>query len=249
MLIGTDDFQEDINDMVAFGHSLTGQIAVGVQIAHLHQQLADIVPANEWDLITRRIHDGIASSMSALRLHLGAYAELARRDAHPFTPQLEGLVLPTDQLLLDTRLYLFYLLPALRGESGLAELVEGQSREFERVSGLRVHFSKSGSEARLPATAIAGFFHVLQARLSNLMKSASASRITVHLAMWQNNVQLAISDDGEIDDHVTGTIHGGYHPLQQIANDMGGTLEISTSRNEGNRVVVVLSLRNDRHQD
>ena len=101
----------------------------------------------------------------------------------------------------------------------------------------------------LPATAIAGFFHLLQARLSNLMKSASASRIAVHLAMWQNNVQLAISDDGEIDDHVTGTIHGGYHPLQQIADDMGGTLEISTSANEGNRVMVALKVQNDGHQD
>ena len=45
------------------GWAIVGHIAVGIQIARLRRRLTDAATSEEWDRLTREIHDGISGSI------------------------------------------------------------------------------------------------------------------------------------------------------------------------------------------
>ena len=48
--------------------TLVGHIAVGIQVARLRQRLDNAASQQEWERITRQIHDRISSSLYSLML-------------------------------------------------------------------------------------------------------------------------------------------------------------------------------------
>ena len=246
LVMGSDASDAGAGDATRLGNALAGQIAVGIQIARLRQGLTDAATSEEWDAITREIHDGISGSVYGLKLHLETYAESARREGNPLTRRLEDLVPPANELLLDTRSYIYHLLPALRGESCLFTLVENLVWEFEKVSDIPVHLSFSGvraGEGRVPAPVVAGFYHVLKHRMTDVMRNGTATELRVDLDVDSANIRLTVSDDGVIDDPGSAESRRTMEHISRAAGDMGGELEIVDSRGPGTRIVVDLAIK------
>ena len=242
LVMGADAGKTNAGDGTWLGSALAGQIAVGIQITRLRQRLTDAATPEEWDAITREIHDGISGSMYGLKLQLETYAESARLEGNPLTGRLEDLVSPTNELLLDTRSYIYHLLPALRGESCLFTLVENLSWEFEKVSGVSVRQSFSGDPAengRVPAPVVAGIYRVLKHRMAAVMRSGTASEFRVELHADPANIRLTLSDDGVNYDPGDTESHQALEHLRCTARDMGGELRIEDSG--GGRIVLDLT--------
>ena len=246
LVMGSDDSVSDASDVAGLGWALVGHIAVGIQIAHLRQRLTDVATPEEWDRITRQIHDGISGSMYGLMLHLETYAEQARREGNPLSERLEDLVPHAKELLLDTRHYIFHLLPALRGESGLFSVVESLAREFEKVAGIPVYLSAAGDDARASAPVVAGLYHVLRHRMADVLRSATASEFRVDLNIDSATIRLAVSDDGVVDDAAGAVSSRRMDHIRRTAGDMGGNLRIVDSEGTGTHIVVDLLIENGR---
>ena len=246
LVMGSDDSGSDAGDATVLGWALVGQIAVGVQIARLRRRLTDAATSEEWDAITRQIHDGISGSMYGLMLHLETHAESARREGNPFSRRLEDLVPPAKELLLDTRHYIYHLLPALRGESCVFTLVENLAWEFEKVSEIPVGLSFSGDRAdggRVPPPVVVGLYHVLKHRMTGVIRSGTATELRVDLDVDPANIRLTVSDDGVIDDPGSAESRRRMEHLRRAAGDMGGELEIVDSRGSGTRIEVDLAIK------
>ena len=242
LLLGSEGPVEEVSGALGLGDSLAGQIALAVQIARLQGRLSDVATSDEWEQTTREIHAGISSSMYALRPHLDTYAALARRENNPLEQRLGELVMPTKQLLLDTRLYLYYLLPVLRGDGDLKTVVEGQAREFERIAGIPVHLSTSGSLNALPIWVIAGFYNVLQTVLNAVLNGSSASRVVVHLEMNPGIVSLGIIDDSEGNSSIDPDSSPLVEKINRTAHDMGGRLRVVKTGDAGAHFLLDLDL-------
>ena len=245
LVMGSEASDRGAGDATGLGSVLAGQIAVGVQIARLRQRLTDAATSEEWDAITREIHDGISRSMYGLKLHLETYADSARLEGNPLARRLEDLVPSTNELLLDTRSYIYYLLPALRGEICLFTLVESVSWEFEKVSEIPVSLSFSGDrekDGRVPAPIVVGIYHVLKHRMSEVMRGGTASEFRVELHADPANIRLTLSDDGVMDDAGDAKSHVAMEHIRRAARDLGGELRIGDSRGPGTRIVMDLSI-------
>ena len=246
LVVGSKDSDADVSDAAGLGGALAGHIAIGIQIAHLRQRLTDAATPEEWDRITREIHDGISGSIYGLMLHLETYADLARREGNPLSGSLEELLPPAKELLLDTRQYIFHLLPALRGESSLFKVVESLVWEFEKIAEMPVHLSTSGNDARVPAPVVAGLYHVLQHRMADVMRSPTASEFRVDLKVDPACVQLAVSDDGRPDDEVGAAFSRRIDYIRRKAGDIGGDLQVVDSEGIGTKIVVNLAIEDGR---
>ncbi len=245
LVMGADAQETNVGDAAWLGSALAGQIAVGIQTTRLRQRLTDAATPEEWDAITREIHDGISGSMYGLKLHLETYAELAKREGNPLTGRMEDLVSPANELLLDTRSYIYHLLPALRGESRLFTLVENLSGEFEKVSEVPVRLSFSGDRAedgRVPAYVLAGIYRVLKHRMAAVMRSGTASEFRVELHADPAVIRLTLSDDGNNYDPDDAESRRAIKRLKRTASDIGGELRIGNSG--GGRVVLNLAMEN-----
>ena len=243
LVMGSNAGEADAEDATRLGLALVGQIAVGIQIARLRQRLTDAATSEEWDLLTREIHDGISGSMYGLKLHLETFAEQARLEGNPLSRRLEDLVPPANELLLDTRSYLYHLLPALRGESCLFTLVENLAWEFEKVSDIPVRLSFSGDRAegvRVPVSVVVGMYHVLKERMAEVEKSGTSTEFRVELHADPANIRLTLSDDGVIDDPGDAESRQAMEHIRRAARDIGGELRIGDSG--GRRIVLDLNI-------
>ena len=197
LLIGSMGTETDTGRMTGLGQVLVGHIAVGIEVARLRQRQESAATQHEWEQITRQVHDRISSSLYSLMMYLETYAEQAKLEGSPVHRRLESMMTSFSQLLIDTRHYMYHLLPALRGERGLDQVVDSIVAEFQNASGIPVRLSIGGSAAHIPITTTIGLYHILQHRLSDILLDSKATVVEIILTIGPDDISLSISDDGE----------------------------------------------------
>ncbi len=240
LLIGSEGSDLDVRRMTGLGHALVGHIAVGIQVARLRNRLDHAATQQEWEQFTRQIHDRIASSLYSVMMHLETYAEQAGREGSPFQRRLEGMVPSFVQLLIETRHYMYHLLPALRGEIGLDRVVDSMVAEFERASEIPVRLSIGGSAANVPMSTTIGVYHLLQNRLSDILLYSGATAVEISLDMEVDNISLIIADDG------VESLAGRLQRMRELAEDIGGRLEVVDGRDGSMKFVLDVVLESSR---
>ena len=243
LLMGSQVSVMDVRSATLLGQTLAGHIAIGIQVARLRQRLDYAATPHEWDRITRQIHDGVSGSIYSLLLHLETYSDLARNEGSPFSEGINSLLTPTRQLLIDARHYMYHLLPALRGESGLDRVVESLMAEFERASGIQVNVTLSGSAPGLDILDVLGFYRLLQFRLSEVLRDGTASRVDVELGMESDNIRLVVWDDGIGDVDADG-VQGRRERMRRQLGDLGDDLQIIDTYGAGTRIEISLKTGN-----
>ena len=242
LLLGSEGTETDDWRMTGLGLALVGHIAVGIQVARLRQRLESAATQQEWQQINRQIHDRISSSLYSLMLYLETYAEQARQEGSPVHRRLEGLIPSFAQLLIETRQYMYHLLPALRGESELGAVVDGMVAEFERSSEIRARLTIGGSAAHVPVTATIGLCNILQYRLSDILLLSTATEVEIYLNIESDNVSLSISDDG------VKNSTDQMEKIRELAGDVGGDLEILSDDDGYTQMVLDLSYRDQQEK-
>ena len=241
LLIGAEGPEADVTRMTGLGNALVGHIAVGIQVARLRQRLDRAVTDQEWERITRQIHDRISSSLFSLMLYLETYAEQAKQDGSPLHRRLDDMITPFSQLLIETRQYMYHLLPALRGEMGLDMVVDSMIAEFERTSEIPVQLTIGGSAASVPAAATAGLYRILQYRLSEILLNSTATRVEINLSMDSDTIFLNVFDDG-VEDLAVAEVDR----IREMAGDIGGDLRLASAHGGGTEMVLDLTIDQSR---
>ena len=235
LLIRTVGTDMETTRMTGLGTALAGPIAVGIQVARLRQRLDYAATREEWERITRQIHDRISTTLFTLMMYLETHAEQTRLEGNPVHRRFESMIPSVAQLVIETRQYMYHLLPALRGESGLDRVLESMVAEFQRTSEIPVRLTIGGSAARVPITTTIGLYNILQRRLSDILSSSTATEVEVDLTIEAGNISLIVSDDG-VGDPATGQMDSE----RQLAGDLGGDIKIVSSHGSGMRMVVGL---------
>ena len=241
LLIGSEGADTDVRRMTGLGHALVGHIAVGIQVARLRQRLDHAATQQEWDRITREIHDRISSSLYSLMMYLETYAEQARLEGSPVHRRLESMIPSFAQLLIEVRHYMYHLLPALRGERGLDAVVDSMVAEFERASEIPVHLTIGGSAAHVPIKTTVGLYQILQYRLSDILLLSTATGVEVYLAIESDKISLSVSDDGGEDPADSQTDR-----IRELAGGMGSDLQIVTAVDGHTQMMLDVSIGSSR---
>ena len=240
LFIRSEGIETDTGRMMSLGHLLVGQIVVGIQVAGLRQRLESAADQREWERITRQIHDRISSSLYSLMLYLETYVEQDRREGNPVHRRLENLIPPFSQLLIDTRIYMYHLLSALRGERTLDQVVDSLAAEFQNASGIPVRLSIGGSTAHVPITTTISLYHILQHRLSDILLDSNATMVEIDLTTGVDYISLGISDDGNENSLQQ------MDRIRELARGEGGDLEILSTDGGPTRIKVDMSVARGR---
>ena len=234
---------QNVAAATGFAEALARQVAVGIHNANLSRQQAELAAREERTRIAREIHDGIAQAMYALSLNLETCADLAEREKGPLRERLRGLVPLARQTLLETRHYIHDLGPLLAGERNLVAMTENLVREFEAIAGIPARLSTEGDPPEVSVGIATGLYRVVQESLANILKHARASEVNVTLGFGGGAVRLVVRDDGTGFD-ADGAGRGyGLENMRQRAEELGGSLEISSEPGAGTSVSVSLPTR------
>ena len=161
------------------------------------------------------------------------------REDNPLAEKLTGLVSPSRSLLLETRQYLYHLLPVLRGHGRFDTALEKIAVEFGEATGIPVRLTVEG-DREIDVPDVVGFYLLLQYRLADILSSGTASEVALSLSLDPGNIRLSISDDGSAADATEEEDAGNLGRMRLLAEDMGGYLRIAGSESRGLRVVMDL---------
>lgn len=146
--------------------------------------------------ISRELHDRLGQDLTALKLGL----QILRKQG-PFTApvqqsigQLENL---TEGLMRDIHRLAWELRPSALDDLGLELALRRYATEWSDTTGVRLDFHSAGLEGeRLPLEFETALYRVAQEALTNVLRHAKATRVSLLLERRAGIVSLIIEDDG-----------------------------------------------------
>ena len=126
------------------------------------------------------------------------------------------------------------LRPATFDDLGLASALQSLAADSERRTGIEVETAFDGALQGLDDDAELVLFRVAQEAVTNALRHAECSRVTIRLRRDDGQVVLRVEDDGGgVDGAVAGA---GIRGMRERAAMIGGRLAISTATIGGTAV-------------
>jgi signal transduction histidine kinase len=211
-----------------------------VESTHQQQELAgQNARLAERARISRELHDAISQDLFSLRI-LAYGLQDALPEGSEVQTQAATLERTSSRMIREMRALLLELRPAHLEQLGLAEALKDLAASYgER---LELTVTTDISPVSLPAEIEHALLRVAQEALSNAVRHAHASRITLTLAQLEKGGSLTIRDDGEgfeLDE--SQKQHSiGLNSMQERVRELHGTFTLQSVSGEGTEISVFI---------
>jgi signal transduction histidine kinase len=218
--------------------------SVAVELSRLVQRdvLHRVVAAQEAERrrLARELHDETGQALTAILLGLKAVEDAPddgrKREA---VAQLRELVRSTLQ---DVRQLAVELRPSALDDFGLVAALERLVETFRESTAIAVDFEAAFTD-RLPPDVETALYRIVQECLTNIVKHARASRVSIVIARKPSSVSAVIEDDGV--GFEPGTVREGGLGLvgmRERVGLLGGRMTIESSPEAGTTCFVEVPL-------
>ena len=192
----------------------------------LEQALKNQAVIEERQRISRDIHDGVGSVLSALIL----------QSEHESCYQIRDMA---KEALQETR----YAISILRDELDLRFQIKNYVDSFSKRHQIQASLEINPEISNLSDKKALSVLRILQESLTNIAKHAQASSIEIKASLEQNQFVLNIKDNGVgFDPQNIPKEHYGIRNMEERVRQMGGTFEIYSQSNWGTHIEIGATL-------
>ena len=233
------------DDDLRLAETFAARAAVAVELSQrvASDALRRVVMAQELERrrLARELHDETGQALTSILLGLKPVEEaLAGQPAAASLAELRELVVSALQ---DVRRLAVELRPAVLDDFGLVPALERLTESFAEQSGIRVDFHSALGEARMPTELETALYRVVQEALTNIVKHADATSISVSVVRRVSGVAAVIEDDGAgFDPRAVREDGIGIVGMRERLALLGGRLEIESRKGAGATVVAEVPL-------
>jgi signal transduction histidine kinase len=132
------------------------------------------------------------------------------------------------------------LRPGILDDLGLVAALEWQAGDFARRTGIVCDFASNSPDVTIapqPATAI---FRICQETLTNVMRHANATAVSIHFTAGDLELTLEVRDNGKGPGDLGATRSFGLVGMRERAAMLGGTFAICGAPAGGTTVTVTI---------
>ena len=218
------------------------------QLRAYAEQAAELAAAEERNRLARDIHDCLGHSLTAVSIQLEKAAAFLQRDPPAAEQALWHARRSTRQALQEVR----QSVGTLRQSAELFALAPALSELARNLDSgrLELRLDISGEEAGVPQLVLLSLYRAAQEALTNIQKHAQASCVTLRLAFGDEDVQMAVDDDGRgfdpgLLDRLPPGRQGrfGLHGIKERLAFVEGTMAIQSSPGGGTAVRISVPRR------
>ena len=220
--------------------------------SHLLRRLAS-AQEEEQRRISRELHDQIGQTVTGLSLGLKALEQgLAKgSNGEAATAQVRWLEQLAAQIGRDIHRTASDLRPTAIDDLGIFKAIEAYVAEWQERYGIRVDIQTFGRDNSLPADVAAVLYRLVQEGLTNVLKHASASKVSIVLEKKSEGLALVLEDDGiGFDPENVGRIASGggrtsglgLSGMKERVALLGGTIAIESAPGKGSTIFVQIPL-------
>jgi signal transduction histidine kinase len=146
--------------------------------------------------MAREIHDGLAQAFIGILLQLGAAERLLAQDPEKGQTHVRNARDLAHDGLAEARRSAHALRPQALEQGDLAGALERMTEQLNADQGTRIQFQLHGRPRRLPPEVADHLFRIGQEALTNALRHAQASAISMDLTFSDRELRLCVSDDG-----------------------------------------------------
>jgi two-component system, chemotaxis family, CheB/CheR fusion protein len=246
--------QERTAALTATNVALEEEISVRKQVeAHRAVLLQRIITAQEDERrrIARELHDTLGQFLSALDLRLALISsgekvpEEARQELAQLLPLIRQIDEEVDRLTMELR-------PPALEHLGLPDAIGRYSQEWMARSQIAIEVVATGfNSVRLPSVVETTAYRVIQEALTNILKHARATSVSLIMERKNDALRVIVEDNGVgFDDpsaraKAAGGQQMGLLGMMERATLAGGTLTIESTPGSGTTVFLDIPLYGD----
>jgi two-component system, NarL family, sensor histidine kinase DevS len=233
---GSAHFDEDD---VRLAETLVARAAIAVDLSERvsRDALRRVVDAQELERarLARELHDETGQALTSILLGLKHLDDVIETDdAREATAALRELVVTTLQ---DVRRLAVELRPSALDDFGLVPAIERLAGTLAEQSELVVDLEARLGEQRLPAEAETALYRIVQEALTNVVKHASARRVSITLVRKEGFAVVVVEDDGlGFDPRTTRTGSLGFVGMRERVELVGGRLTVESAPGAGTTI-------------
>jgi len=196
-------------------------------------------------LIARDLHDGPLQELLGLMLAINAAASAAS-DAET-GKRLKSLYEGTQTLADDLRDVCNELRPPTLVHFGLEKTIRAHAETFrKKYPGYQLRLYLGKGSSRMSGSVRLALYRIYQQAMTNIVRHANATRITIRLKLEQGLVTLMVQDNGQGFQLPADWLelarqgHLGLVGMKERAEAVGGTLSVKSSPSHGTQLLVVV---------
>jgi PAS domain S-box-containing protein len=200
--------------------------------------------------IARELHDEIGQALTAIKINL--QTAIRSRGEALSASMLDENVRLVDRVLQQVRNLSLELHPTILDDLGLPAALRWYVDWVCQRAGIAGHFQESTGGARLPPAVETACFRIVQEALTNVVRHAKASSVTVTLTEEGKSLNLVISDRGKGFDLAAArqrALRGesmGLPGMEERAVLAGGYLSVHSVSGEGTSIRAFFPLQRRR---
>jgi signal transduction histidine kinase len=239
---GAPEFSEDDERLV---ETFALHAGIAMHNARMHDQLNRLAVVAERERISQDLHDGIIQSLYAVGLTLEDVDDLVAEDPAEARARVDRAIDSIHGTIRDIRNFIMGLGPEFLEGSSLAGALAALAQELRATNTMDVQLDLSPA-VELDADRTTQLMHLAREALSNVVRHAEATRVTIELSRHDGSLELRIADNGRGFDvaRIPSRGHRGMTNMRGRAESLGGALEV-TSSIEGTEVLFRLQLADE----
>lgn len=206
--------------------------------------------------IARELHDDTSQGLSTLIFSLERITQ-----QHPTIPEdVHTKILDSQELALNTlkelRHIIYGLRPSMLDDLGLIPAIRWYARNCLEEEGIVVEVEAQEMSNAIPDNTKTALYRIVQEAINNIVRHAEANRVIIELLTENQSICLNIHDDGHgfnpqrTSERAVQEEKLGLLGIQERVDQLGGTVEISSSPDSGTSIHVCVELINvgDTHE-
>jgi signal transduction histidine kinase len=226
---------------VRLAETFAARAAVGVELSERVERdaLRRVVAAQELERqrLARELHDETGQALTSILLGL---KRLDGAEPSAAVASLRELVVATLQ---DVRRLAVELRPKVLDDFGLLPALERLTQGFAEHTGISVDLEATGLSERLPVEVETAIFRIVQESLTNVVKHAQASSVSIVLTRGDGRIKAVIEDDGRGFEPETMGEGIGLVGMRERIELLDGSLTVESSERSGTTIAIEVPVR------
>jgi PAS domain S-box-containing protein len=190
--------------------------------------------------IARELHDDLAQALTSMRLDISWLAGRALTAPDVWRERLTSIGASIDALHQTVHRIGTALRPNVLDALGLTAAIEWQLQDIQQRTNLAYTLQKPSQESTLDPARATAIFRIFQEAVTNIVRHAEASHISVRLVQNANAVLLEVADNGKgvPRRQITDRNSLGVLGMRERARLWGGYVTINSTPDEGTTVTI-----------
>ncbi|MHC0561132.1 sensor histidine kinase [Paenibacillus anseongense] len=231
----------DLNQVTRILESAKNRQLLGLKIILAQEE--------ERKRIAREIHDGMAQTLAnvVLRTEI-AQRMLIKEDIPAVKEELVDLKGQVRGGLEEVRKIIFNLRPMALDDLGIVPTLRKYVQDCEEKYRIRTQFNLVGKQTRIPSGLEIAIFRLVQEALSNVIKHAKATFLSVELTLEPDQVQIYVVDNGvgfdvpQTEQKIAKGNNFGLLGMRERVELLEGTMIIDSAKDSGTKITMLIPI-------